>query len=161
MSCHQRSAFTQIELIFVMVVVGILAIVAIPKLAASRDDAAAAKCAQEVQQLLSEMSQNYTYEGYHSFSGQPIEDITNLRIAIVEGDGISSLQGSLMEDGIRYMCNGEDIVEIQGIHAGIEYNLTVTDLNPTTPPAAVTASELIRKLNGISTAGGSRVYSLE
>jgi len=160
MSCNHRKAFTQIELIFVMLVVGILAVVAIPRLAASRDDANAARCTQEAQQLISEISQNYTHKGYSAFSILPIEEITNLRVAVVEGDGISSLQGSLVSNGITYMCDSEDIVEIKGTLAGIEYNLTVTDLNPTTP-AAVTASELIRKLNDISIAGGSRVYKLQ
>ena len=38
-----RAAFTMVELVFVIVVIGILAAVAIPKLAASRDDAVIAK----------------------------------------------------------------------------------------------------------------------
>ena len=160
MNTHQRKAFTQIELIFVMLVVGILAVVAIPRLAASRDDANAAKCTQEVQQLLSEISQNYTVQGYRTFSTSGIEEMTNLNIGVDEGDGVSSPQGSFVGQRITYMCNGEDIVEIKGILAGIEYNLTVTDLSPTTP-AAVTASELIRELNNISTVGGSRSYSLQ
>jgi len=160
MSCNQHKAFTQIELIFVMLVVGILAVVAIPRLAASRDDAHGAKCTQEAQQLLSEISQNYAQKGYSVFSTLPIEEITNLRVSVVEKDGISSPQGSLVSSGIIYMCDSENIVEIKGTLTGVEYNLTVTDLNPTTP-AAATASELIRKLNDISTAGGSRIYSLE
>lgn len=161
MYSKQRKAFTLIELIFVMVVIGILAVVAIPKLAMTRDDAAAVKCTQEVQQLISEMSHIYAMKGYKEFSTLAIEEITNLTAGVVEGDGVSSPRGSLVNNGITYMCNGEDIVEIQGILEGAEYNLTVSDLNPTTVPAAVTASELIRKLNSISTAGGTRVYSLE
>lgn len=160
MNCNQRKAFTQIELIFVMLVVGILAVVAIPRLAESRDDAHAVKCTQEVQQLLSEITQNYAYKGYSEFSTLAIEKMTNLIVAAVEGDGVSSPQGSLVPNGIIYMCDGEDIVEIRGTLGGLEYNLTVTDLSPTTP-AAVTASELIRKLNSISVAGGTRSYSLQ
>ena len=160
MNCNQRKAFTQIELIFVMLVVGILAAVAIPRLAESRDDAHGAKCTQEAQQLLSEISANYAVNGYRNFSTIPIEEMTNLRVGISEEDGVSSLKGSLVPDGIRYMCDGEDIVEIKGTLGGLEYNLTITDLSPTTP-AAATASELIRRLNSINIVGGSRVYRLQ
>ena len=43
MNTSSKKAFTMIELIFVIVVVGILAGIAIPKLAATRDDAVMAK----------------------------------------------------------------------------------------------------------------------
>ncbi|WP_305879777.1 type II secretion system protein [Sulfurovum sp. XGS-02] len=161
MNSNQRKAFTQIELILVMVVVGILAVVAIPRLAESRDDAAAVKCTQEVQQLISEISHHYAFDGYRAFSVKPIEKITNLRVGVVDGDGVTSSQGSSVSDGITYMCNGEDIVLVKGTLSGADYNLTVTDVGTATAPAAVTASKLIRKLHTISTAGGTRTYSLE
>ena len=43
MQCQNRGAWTLIELIFVIVAIGILAAIAIPKLAATRDDAQLAK----------------------------------------------------------------------------------------------------------------------
>jgi len=159
MRAEWKKAFTQIELIFVMLVVGILAVVAIPRLSTSRDDATAAKCTQETQQLLSEISQKYTIEGYTNFSTIPIEEMTNLRVGISTDEGISSPLGSLVAGGIKYMCDSENIVEIKGEVSGVDYNLTIKDLNPSTP-AAKTASELVRKLNSIQSAGGKRVYIL-
>lgn len=44
----KRTAFTMLELIFVIVVIGILATVAIPRLAATRDDAQVAKGRSDV-----------------------------------------------------------------------------------------------------------------
>jgi prepilin-type N-terminal cleavage/methylation domain-containing protein len=160
MKGQHRKAFTQIELIFVMVVIGILAAVSIPRLASSRDDAHGAKCTQEAQQLITEITQRYNNDGYSTFSNLPIEEITNNKVGATSGDGVSSALGTKVSEGITYMCEDEDIVEIKGeLSNGTEYNLTVTDLNPTTP-APIVAAKLIRKLNNISTAGGSRIYVL-
>ncbi|MFW5607548.1 MAG: prepilin-type N-terminal cleavage/methylation domain-containing protein, partial [Campylobacter hyointestinalis] len=43
-----KKGFTMIELVFVIVILGILASLAVPKLAATRDDAEAAKAAVEI-----------------------------------------------------------------------------------------------------------------
>jgi len=45
---NKRNAFTMVELIFVIVIIGILAAVAIPKLAATRDDAKIASIARDI-----------------------------------------------------------------------------------------------------------------
>ncbi|MHC3993807.1 type II secretion system protein [Thiomicrolovo sp. ZZH C-3] len=44
----KSSAFTMIELIFVIVVLGVLAVIAIPKLAATRDDAEISRMGQDI-----------------------------------------------------------------------------------------------------------------
>ena len=49
----KKNAFTMIELVFVIVILGILAAVAVPRLAASRDDAHIAKGRADVASIRS------------------------------------------------------------------------------------------------------------
>ena len=58
-----KKSFTMIELIFVIVILGILAAVAIPKLAATRDDAETAKLTAQAQDAMKEMIGYYTSQG--------------------------------------------------------------------------------------------------
>lgn len=59
----KRSGFTMIELIFVIVILGILASVAIPKLAATRDDAEVSKAMQNVATVVADLGSYYTAQG--------------------------------------------------------------------------------------------------
>ena len=58
-----KKGFTMIELIFVIVILGILAAVAIPRLAATRDDAEISKTATNIQTLISDLGAYYTSQG--------------------------------------------------------------------------------------------------
>ena len=58
-----KKAFTMIELVFVIVILGILASVAIPKLAATRDDAEIMAGTQRVTGLISDIGGYYTGHG--------------------------------------------------------------------------------------------------
>ena len=69
-----RKGFTMIELIFVIVILGVLASVAIPRLAATRDDAEVAKAATNLTTAVSDITAYYTAKG--TFKGSGTSNVT-------------------------------------------------------------------------------------
>ena len=75
-----RKGFTMIELIFVIVILGVLASVAIPRLAATRDDAEVAKAATNLTTAVSDITAYYTAKG--SFESGAQNDFTKITNAL-------------------------------------------------------------------------------
>jgi general secretion pathway protein G len=71
----KKSGFTMIELIFVIVILGILAAVAIPKLAATRDDAKIVGALTNSNQVVKDFTAYYTARG--DFNATSIDQISN------------------------------------------------------------------------------------
>ena len=61
-----KKGFTMIELIFVIVILGILASVAIPRLAATREDAEISAAVANLRTLVSDVSAYYTAKGFET-----------------------------------------------------------------------------------------------
>ena len=71
-----KKGFTMIELIFVIVILGILASVAIPRLAGTRTDAEVATTVANLRTIVSEVSSYYVAHG--NFNNVNWKDLTNV-----------------------------------------------------------------------------------
>ena len=91
-----KKGFTMIELIFVIVILGVLASVAIPRLAATRDDAEVAKAATNLTTAISDITAYYTAKGnFKSGSGANANDVTFDKITnALTKDGKLNVKGS-------------------------------------------------------------------
>ena len=77
-----KKGFTMIELIFVIVILGILAAVAIPKLAATRDDAEISKTASNIQTLISDLGSYYTSQGEFASGTDAVKKLSNVKTPV-------------------------------------------------------------------------------
>ena len=83
-----KKGFTMIELIFVIVILGILASVAIPRLAGTREDAEISTGIANLRTLLSDITAFYVAKG--NFNGTKWRDITNVPLKDENGAAITS-----------------------------------------------------------------------
>ncbi|PPB74221.1 type II secretion system protein [Campylobacter hyointestinalis] len=79
-----KKGFTMIELVFVIVILGILASLAVPKLAATKDDAEAAKAAVEIKDAITQLTTYYIVNGSYPKDNINGKDVTTLNADTVK-----------------------------------------------------------------------------
>ena len=92
-----KKGFTMIELIFVIVILGILASVAIPRLAATREDAEISAAVANLRTLVNDASAYYTVKG--TFNNAKWNEITN--VPTDKPDALVTANNSLKVGGAR------------------------------------------------------------
>ena len=94
-----KKGFTMIELIFVIVILGILASVAIPRLAATREDAEISAAVANLRTLVSDATAYYTVKG--TFTGAKWNEITNVPVTNSKNNttGVATGSASLKVGG--------------------------------------------------------------
>ena len=118
-----KKAFTMVELIFVIVIIGILASVAIPKLAITRDDAKISKIVSNLKILLYDAFSFYSSQGIFIWKISKWSDIT---------DTVDSVQGATLALNSSVKIYGEDAVDCFVIAPNTDVNgtvLTITSNN--------------------------------
>ena len=70
-----KKAFTMIELIFVIVIIGILSAVAIPRLLGTRDDAKVITCSENITIFMRDMSVYYTSQGNYNLDLKEMTEV--------------------------------------------------------------------------------------
>jgi general secretion pathway protein G len=162
----KRSGFTMIELVFVIVILGILASVAIPKLAATRDDAQIAKASTEVSALISDMGSYYTAQGKFTDN---VSLMTN--VSLTNLDSTDIVAGAVLANAVNFSDNnntgasvfygditrGKSCIEINSV----DFNGTITlaaAANAAQSPFCVGLNKAVAKLITKHTFGGSSIY---
>lgn len=146
----KRSGFTMIELIFVIVILGILAAVAIPKLAATRDDAKISKLNSDAATFVSDLGSYYTSKG--TYGTATLADVTNVAFgttATPQGTG-TAVAGSTLN-----LSEGNNICLVFSPAAvtAADGNMTVTaGAGTSTICTAVKAAAVKANLLGVANA---------
>jgi type II secretory pathway pseudopilin PulG len=136
-----------LEMIFVIVVLGILGAVVVPKLTSERDKAKAAFCAEEVSNLALGIVTNYSKLGYSQFQKLKISELSALKTGIENGNGKSGIRetsSSYVVDGVTYQCEGDAITSFTFSSLNNKaYDLIITTIEESTTPVSLYATQMV------------------
>lgn len=121
---YKRSAFTIIELIFVIVIIGALVAIAIPKLMATRDDAKVSKMMMSIGNIISEIT---NYANAKKTTTTDLSEMSNsLKGLVINGEANCSEENqSIIKMG------GVDCIKLEVIHTTTNNDLNVSTISTT------------------------------
>ncbi len=120
-----RAGWTVIELIFIIVIIGILGAVALPKLAATRDDAKLAVDISNMSQCILDVSSRYVASGINMAAGDsPACDAVKCYDITYASGGSDFIVTT--NPGAENYCSGVDEL---GSHLAKTYDFTGTNIN--------------------------------
>ena len=156
-----KKAFTMIELIFVIVIIGILASLAIPKLAANRVDAEASMCQLEVSQFARELVKSYMIDGHTKFTTQLISNMTNINLLSNTPEKTTGItEDGYISSEIEYKCDNIKLATFIYSYDDelSKYILTMQVYKGTTPASLLAYNVLKRSLNISETTGKYYIF---
>jgi len=125
-----KKAFTMIELIFVIVIIGILAAVAIPKLSATRDDAKISSIIANAKVALNDFQNLYTSRGNTEWNNAKVFNSTSALLFTACDTKVNDT--TLVSPNTFVLCNDNVIcLSFQTIEEG---NLTISNGVDTSDP---------------------------
>jgi len=135
-----------IELIFVIVILGILAAVAIPKLTATRDDAKISKAATEISGAITDIGSYYTAQGTFTLDTN-WSTMTNVKL-------VAKTDTADVNKSAYQVTSGSDCIVLE---AGLDGNLTVTASTADTKKVCTELQKTIKPLLKSHVFGGSSI----
>jgi general secretion pathway protein G len=140
-----KKAFTMIELIFVIVIIGILAAVAIPKMTATRDDAKISTIIANTKIIVEDVNTFYTGQGEAKYLLAAVTDITDVPLYIDPNCNTPVTSATIFAGKNLYICDdGADVLDITSTNAaGITQTLTLTQGASTSTIAAVLTTDKV------------------